>query len=119
MPYDDPLRVGMIGSYANRWANHALASSDVLLVLGSRLDIRQTGNDTKFFKGDRVIVHVDCEPGEINNRIPGCIAIHSELKPFLESALENLSAPGPSRMGVMAGGDQRPTREVRRSARTR
>jgi acetolactate synthase I/II/III large subunit len=92
MPYDDPLRVGMIGSYANRWANHALASSDVLLVLGSRLDIRQTGNDTAFFKGDRVIVHVDCEPGEINNRIPGCIAIHSELKPFLESALENLSA---------------------------
>jgi acetolactate synthase I/II/III large subunit len=92
MPYDDPLRVGMIGSYANRWANHALASSDVLLVLGSRLDIRQTGNDTAFFKGDRVIVHVDCEPGEINNRIPGCIAVHSELKPFLEGALQNLSA---------------------------
>jgi acetolactate synthase-1/2/3 large subunit len=92
MPYDHPLRVGMIGSYANRWANHALACSDVLLVLGSRLDIRQTGNDTAFFKGNRVIVHVDCEPGEINNRIPGCIAIHSELKPFLEGALENLSA---------------------------
>lgn len=91
MPYDDPLRVGMIGSYANRWANHALANSDVILVLGSRLDIRQTGNDTAFFKGDRVIVHVDCEPGEINSRIPGCIAIHSELKPFLEGALENLS----------------------------
>jgi acetolactate synthase I/II/III large subunit len=92
MSYDDPLRVGMIGSYANRWANHALASSDLLLVLGSRLDIRQTGNDTAFFKGDRVIVHVDCEPGEINNRIPGCMAVHSELKPFLEGALENLSA---------------------------
>jgi acetolactate synthase I/II/III large subunit len=94
MPYDHPLRVGMIGSYANRWANHALACSDVLLVLGSRLDIRQTGNDTAFFKGNRVIVHVDCEPGEINNRIPGCIAIHSELKPFLEGAVENLSASG-------------------------
>jgi acetolactate synthase I/II/III large subunit len=94
MPYDHPLRVGMIGSYANRWANHALACSDVLVVLGSRLDIRQTGNDTAFFKGNRVIVHVDCEPGEINNRIPGCIAIHSELKPFLEGALENLSASG-------------------------
>jgi acetolactate synthase I/II/III large subunit len=92
MPYDHLLRVGMIGSYANRWANHALACSDVLLVLGSRLDIRQTGNDTAFFKGNRVIVHVDCEPGELNNRIPGCIAIHSELRPFLEGALENLGA---------------------------
>jgi acetolactate synthase-1/2/3 large subunit len=87
MPYGDPLRVGMIGSYANRWANHALANSDLLLVLGSRLDIRQTGNDTAFFKGDRVIIHVDCEPGEINNRVPGCIAVESELKPFLQTAV--------------------------------
>jgi acetolactate synthase I/II/III large subunit len=94
MPYGDPLRVGMIGSYANRWANHALASSDLLLVLGSRLDIRQTGNDTAFFKADRVIVHVDCEPGEINNRVSGCIAVHSELKPFLEGALRNLHCTG-------------------------
>ena len=90
MPHDNPLRVGMIGSYANRWANHALASSDLLIVLGSRLDIRQTGNDTAFFKGNRVIVHIDCEPGEINNRVPGCIAVVSELKPFLNSALEKL-----------------------------
>jgi acetolactate synthase-1/2/3 large subunit len=90
MPYGDPLRVGMIGSYANRWANHALASSDLLIVLGSRLDIRQTGNDTGFFKGSRGIVHVDCEPGEINNRVPGCFAVVSELKPFLEAALREL-----------------------------
>ena len=92
MPYGDPLRVGMIGSYANRWANHALASSDLLLVLGSRLDIRQTGNDTAFFKGDRVIVHVDVEAGEINNRIPGCMAIHTDLRPFLEQAVAKLNA---------------------------
>jgi acetolactate synthase I/II/III large subunit len=92
MPYGHPLRVGMIGSYANRWANHALASSDLLLVLGSRLDIRQTGNDTAFFKGDRVIVHIDCEPGEINNRIPGCVAVDTELKPFLEAAAQELAS---------------------------
>jgi acetolactate synthase-1/2/3 large subunit len=90
MPYDHPLRVGMIGSYANRWANHALASSDLLVVLGSRLDIRQTGNDTTFFKGNRAIVHVDCEPGEVNNRVSNCIPIISELRPFLETALREL-----------------------------
>jgi acetolactate synthase-1/2/3 large subunit len=91
MPYDHPLRAGMIGSYANRWANHALGASDVLLVLGSRLDIRQTGNDTAFFKGNRVIVHVDCEPGELNNRVTGCIAIPSDLQSFLHGALQNLA----------------------------
>jgi acetolactate synthase-1/2/3 large subunit len=91
MPYGHPLRAGMIGSYANRWANHALGASDVLLVLGSRLDIRQTGNDTEFFKGNRVIVHVDCEPGEINNRVTGCLGITSDLQSFLHEALENLA----------------------------
>lgn len=90
MAYDHPLRVGMIGSYANRWANHALATSDLLVVLGSRLDIRQTGNDTTFFKGSRVIVHVDCQPEEVNNRVSGCIPIICELRPFLEAALKEL-----------------------------
>ncbi len=88
LPYADPRRVGMIGSYGNRWANHAIAASDLLLVLGSRLDIRQTGNDTKSFKGNRTIVHVDTEPGEINNRVPDCMEVEADLKPFLRSALE-------------------------------
>jgi acetolactate synthase-1/2/3 large subunit len=84
----NPLRVGLIGSYGNRWANLALAQADLLLVLGSRLDIRQTGADTKFFKGDRVVYHVDCEPAEVNNRVTGCIPIFGHLAPFLRSAIE-------------------------------
>lgn len=41
------LNLGLIGSYGNRCANLALANSDVILVLGSRLDTRQTGTDLK------------------------------------------------------------------------
>jgi acetolactate synthase I/II/III large subunit len=85
LPFGHPLRVGMIGSYGNRWANLALSQCDLLLVLGSRLDIRQTGSQTDEFKGSRTIVHVDCEPNEINNRITGCIAVVSEVRPFLAS----------------------------------
>ena len=44
LPYTHPLRVGMIGSYGNRWANLAIGRADLLLVLGSRLDVRQTGS---------------------------------------------------------------------------
>jgi acetolactate synthase-1/2/3 large subunit len=87
LPAGHPLRVGLIGSYGNRWANFAMAESDLILVLGSRLDIRQTGSDTKYFKEGRAIFHVDCEAGEINNRVVGCMGIVSELAPFLESAL--------------------------------
>lgn len=82
--HDEPLRVGFIGSYGNRWANIAFGESDLVIVLGSRLDIRQTGADTKFFE-NKVIFHVDCEQGEINNRLKGCIPINSDLNIFFNS----------------------------------
>lgn len=81
MPFDHSLRVGFIGSYGNRWANIAFGECDLLIVLGSRLDIRQTGADTKFIE-NRVIYHVDCEKGEVNNRIKNCIEIITDLRDF-------------------------------------
>jgi acetolactate synthase-1/2/3 large subunit len=89
LPYDHHLRVGLIGTYGNRWANLAIGRADFLLVLGSRLDIRQTGSDTDAFKGNRKIYHVDCEVGEINNRVKGCSAILAHLRPFLSEALKS------------------------------
>ena len=88
LPYTHPLRVGMIGTYGNRWANKALGSSDFLLVIGSRLDIRQTGADTESFKTGKTIYHIDCEEGEINNRITGCRPVLAHLQPFLAMAAE-------------------------------
>ena len=79
--YDHPARVGFIGSYGNRWANIAFGESDLLIVVGSRLDIRQTGADTKFFE-NRTIYHIDCESSEINNRIKGCIPVVTDAKQF-------------------------------------
>ncbi|SMO61396.1 thiamine pyrophosphate-binding protein [Solitalea koreensis] len=79
--YEHELRVGFIGSYGNRWANIAFGESDLLIVLGSRLDIRQTGADTKFIE-NRKIYHIDCEEGEINNRVKGCVPFLTDLKTF-------------------------------------
>ena len=84
----DPLRVGFIGSYGNRWANITLSNSDFVLVLGSRLDVRQTGSQVKEFKGNKTIYHVDCEKGEINNRISGCVVVNSTLQSFLTSIIK-------------------------------
>lgn len=95
LPSTDPLRVGWIGSYGNRWANLAIGRSDFMLVLGSRLDIRQTGSDTQAFKGDRVIFHVDCEPGEINNRVVDCHAIEADICDFLTAALREVEQERP------------------------
>ena len=88
LPYSEPLRVGFIGSYGNRWANITLSNSDFVLVLGSRLDVRQTGSQVKEFKEDKIIYHVDCEKGEINNRISGCAEVNSDLQSFLTNIIK-------------------------------
>lgn len=79
--YDHPSRVGFIGSYGNRWANISFGECDLLIVVGSRLDIRQTGADTKFIE-QRKIYHIDCDPEEINNRIKGCVPVIADAKNF-------------------------------------
>ena len=84
IPFNHPQRVGFIGAYGNRWANIALGECDLLIVVGSRLDIRQTGADTKFFE-NRKIYHIDCEPEEINNRLKGCVPVVSDVKNFLNA----------------------------------
>jgi len=99
LPYTHPLNVGLIGSYGNRWANLALSECDCLLVLGSRLDVRQTGANTKSFRGEKAFFHIDCEPGELNNRVENCEAFVSQLKP----ALENLVAAAKELRSLSSG----------------
>ena len=91
LPYQHPLRIGLIGTYGNRWANLAMGRTDLLLVLGSRLDIRQTGSDVTSFKADRLVYHVDIEDGEVNNRLRGCKPVISHLHSFLTPLVDLVS----------------------------
>lgn len=88
IPYEHPNRIGFIGSYGNRWANYALGTCDLLLVLGSRLDLRQTGADLSSFILNKKIFHVDIEEAELNNRIPDCSVLLSDVFPFLKQILK-------------------------------
>jgi len=98
LPFDHPLRVGMIGTYGNRWANIALSRCDALLVLGSRLDIRQTGADTEAFTAGRTIHHIDVDPGEVNNRISGSEALIAPLAVAIPALIEAAADfPAPTR----------------------
>ncbi|MFH0851784.1 MAG: thiamine pyrophosphate-binding protein, partial [Candidatus Peregrinibacteria bacterium] len=90
LPSGHPLSFGMIGTYGNRWANLAVGRSDCILVIGSRLDIRQTGADTTAWKGKRTVFHVDCRAEEINSRIPDCEPIVADISDFLSQALNVL-----------------------------
>ncbi len=89
LPFEDPLRVGMHGTYGNRWTNLAIGESDAILVLGSRLDIRQTGADTDWFTESRTIHHVDLDPGELDGRVATQGRTLADLRSWLPAALES------------------------------
>lgn len=77
------LNLGFIGSYGNRWANEALKDSDLLIVLGCRLDPRQTGGSIEEFKKDKIIIRVDIDNFELEGRVEAEIKIRSRIGPFL------------------------------------
>lgn len=85
--FDDNY-IGVIGVYGNRCANIAVRYCDFLLVLGSRVDGRQTGDDIDNFAKDADIVYVDIDPVEIEEKPDRYLKIHANLEDFLKYFLD-------------------------------
>ena len=64
MPSDHVLFRGMVGHTGNVEANEEVADADEIIVLGSRLDMRQTGTAPNLWAGKRVVM-VNVDPSEI------------------------------------------------------
>ncbi len=65
VPQSYPGYIGMIGSYGVRHANILLSHADVVLVIGSRLDLRQTGAIKSEFAKHAKIIHIDIDKNEL------------------------------------------------------
>jgi acetolactate synthase-1/2/3 large subunit len=91
-PHDDDSFVGMIGTYGNRYANLAVANADLVVVLGARLDTRQTGTRPETFARGAKIVHVDIDPTELNKSVKADIPVHSDLRAFLSALRDRVAA---------------------------
>lgn len=61
---DDPLFCGRPGTIGTRAGNFVVQSSDVLLVIGSRLNIRQTSYNYAGFAPGAFKIQVDIDPAE-------------------------------------------------------
>ena len=60
---------GMLGTYGNRCANLAVADSDLILALGTRLDTRQTGTNPASFARGAKLVRGDIDPYELTKKV--------------------------------------------------
>jgi len=83
--HDNPEFMGMIGAYGNRYSNLTLANCDFLLILGSRLDSRQTGTRPDTFARAATKVHVDVDPIELQAKVQVDIALQCHIGPFLQA----------------------------------
>lgn len=74
----------MIGSYGNREANWAVQNCDLLIVVGARLDVRQTGADVKDFARQARIIQIDIDPNQLNNRVQADLSICATAESFFD-----------------------------------
>ncbi|MGZ5027542.1 MAG: thiamine pyrophosphate-binding protein [Methylobacter sp.] len=72
----------MVGSYGNREANWAVQNCDLLIVVGARLDVRQTGSDVDDFARNAKVVQVDIDAAQLDNRIKAELSIHCDAEAF-------------------------------------
>ena len=84
MPTDSPLALGFAGHTGNQYAARAIHESDILLVIGARLDVRQTGSCTDKFVPYGKVMRVDLDSSELEYpRVKSDINVCCEAKPAL------------------------------------
>jgi acetolactate synthase I/II/III large subunit len=71
LDYNDPIYAGRPNTYGMRWANAVVQQCDLLLVVGARLGLQQTGFNWQEFAPLAKIVHIDIDPLELAKNNPG------------------------------------------------
>lgn len=84
-PHTSSSFVGYIGTNGNRDANMIFSTADLLIVLGSRLDVRQIGDPSLFNKKTK-IVHVDVDVHAIDYMLATELSFVADVKTFLKVA---------------------------------
>ncbi len=87
-----PLSLGFAGHTGNQFAALALHHTDLLLVLGSRLDVRITGSETASVAPRGQIIRVDLDANELQHtRVPAHLNIESDVNDYLKQLLSIIS----------------------------
>ena len=69
LPYNHPNNFGFIGTNGHRYANFVFGKADLIISIGSRLDIRQIGlKRNRFLKGKK-LVRIDIDQNQLNYKV--------------------------------------------------
>lgn len=90
----NPRSLGYIGHTGHLAANRAVFESELVLVLGSRLDVRQTGTLTNQFAPNASVVWVDIDSMELSNpRVKVRWSIQADSALFSRQLLQHFDQP--------------------------
>lgn len=93
VPTTSRLSLGFHGHTGNQVAGLAIQDADVLLVVGSRLDLRQTGSIPDKFAPRARIIRVEIDSGELSHaRVVSHCVLHGRAAPVLARLADALSA---------------------------
>ena len=79
-----PYNLGFLGNFGTRYANLTITNSDLLIVLGSRLDNLQTGRKIETFAKGATTIQIDIDNNELGIRKDMDLLIHADLRDFLQ-----------------------------------
>ncbi len=80
-PTGSPLALGFLGHTGNQYANRSIHESDLLLVVGARLDLRQTGTCIDQFVPHGKVIRIDIDKDELDYpRVRSDLDIHADAK---------------------------------------
>ena len=90
--YDDPRYLGRPDTWGMRWANVLIQQADLILAVGARLGLQQTGFNWQAFAPSATVIHVDIDKAELSKGHPHVeIPIHADAGAFLVSLAQELS----------------------------
>lgn len=69
LPFDDEYNFGFIGANGHRYANFVLGKSDLIISIGSRLDLKQVGNNRSEFAKQAQIIRIDIDEGNLSYKV--------------------------------------------------
>ena len=85
-PGSDERAIGLTGMHGHMDCNLAVANADVLIVAGSRLSDRVTG-DRNRYAGTKTIIHMDIDPSELDKNVAVPLHLTGDLKETLAKFL--------------------------------
>ena len=92
LDYNDDLFAGRPNTYGMRWANAVIQQSDLVISIGARLGLQQTGFAWKKFIPVGQIAQVDIDIFELNKSNPGIdLKILADAGTFLDYFCKNYS----------------------------